>query len=137
MPIFGGRANKRRLSVWFGALEEAAALPANELPPPAGPNDGSPPPAHRWAERDPVAAARLAAARGAATALAAKHTVPVENLVEPAAVRRLAWTPPADLTEESVATALRGLGAREWQVGLVAGALAAALSGAVPPPAAE
>lgn len=127
LPVFGGRANKRRLSVWFGALQEAAALPPSELPPTVGPNDGSPPPAHRWAERDPVAAARLAAARAAVTAIAEKYALPVENLVEPAAVRRLAWTPPDDLSEESVADALRGLGAREWQVGLVVDALAAAL----------
>ncbi len=133
LPVFGGRANKRRLSIWFGALEEAAALPAAELPASAGPNDGSPPPAHRWAERDPVAAARLAAARGAVTALAAKYALPVENLVEPAAVRRIAWTPPDDITEATIATALRALGAREWQVGLVAAALATAMASAAPP----
>jgi ribonuclease D len=32
----------------------------------------------------------------------------------------VAWRPPADLTEEGVAAELRALGAREWQIGLVA-----------------
>jgi ribonuclease D len=127
LPVFGGRANRRRLALWYGALEEAAALPDAELPDRTGPADGSPPPAHRWAERDPAAAARLAAARAAVTALATRYAVPVENLVEPAAVRRLAWAPPEPPTDEAVADALRASGARPWQVELVAEALAAAL----------
>ena len=132
LPVFGGRANRRRLALWYGALEEAAALPDAELPDRTGPADGSPPPAHRWAERDPAAAARLAASRAAVTALAMRHTVPVENLVEPAAVRRLAWTPPEPPTEDAVAEALRSAGARQWQVDLVAGPLADALRTAAP-----
>lgn len=127
LPIFGGRSNKRRLSLWYGALEEAGALPDADLPPVTGPSDGGPPPAHRWAERDPVAAARLAASRAAVNAIAARYNVPVENLVEPAIVRRLAWSPPEPATDDAVAAALRDLGARAWQVDLVAEALAAAM----------
>jgi len=126
LPVFGGRANKRRLPLWFGALEEAAALPDDALPKSSGPNDG-PPPAHRWAERDPVAAARLSAARSAVTAIATRYDVPVENLCEPAAIRRLAWSPPEPVTDEAVVAALRDSGARPWQVDLVAVAVAAAL----------
>jgi ribonuclease D len=134
LPVFSGRANRRRLSLWFGALEEAAALPDSELPSAAGPGDGTPPPTHRWSERDPVAAARLAAARAAVNAVATKAAVPVENLVEPALVRRIAWLPPEPVSLATVEAALRDGGAREWQVGLVADALAGALV-TVPPPA--
>ena len=130
LPVFGGRANRRRLALWFGALQEAAALPDAELPATTGPADGSPPPAHRWAERDPIAAARLSAARAAVTAVAKRHDLPVENLVEPAAVRRLAWSPPEPASDEAVAAALRDLGARAWQVALVAAPLGAALRAA-------
>jgi ribonuclease D len=59
--------------------------------------------------------------------------MPVENLVQPEAVRRLAWSPPAEPTEAAVAAALTGYGARSWQVGLTAAVLAQAL----PEPAAE
>jgi ribonuclease D len=132
LPVFGGRSNKRRLGLWFGALEEAAALPDSMLPSHLGPGDGGPPPAHRWAERDPVAAARLAAARAAVNAIAARYDVPVENLVEPSAVRRLAWAPPSTLADDAVAAALVGYGARPWQVDLVAEALGGALRAAAP-----
>lgn len=127
LPVFAGRANRRRLALWYAALEEAAALPDADLPSTAGPGDGAPPPAHRWSERDPVAAARLAAARAAVLAAAKKADVPVENLVEPALIRRIAWLPPEPVNDDTVAAALRDGGARPWQVGLVAEALAGAL----------
>jgi ribonuclease D len=60
-------------------------------------------------------------------------TIPAENLVAPDAVRRLAWAPPQPITEESVAEHLAGNRARPWQIGLVAGPLAAALAAATTP----
>jgi ribonuclease D len=133
LPVFGGRATRRHVDTWFGALTEAARLPEEELPLPVPGGDGPPPP-NRWAERDPVAARRLARVRAAVTALAETHTMPAENLIQPDAVRRLAWQPPADATEDAVRAALTACGARNWQVTLVAGAIAAALP--EPPPAA-
>lgn len=126
LPVFGGRSTRRHVDTWFGALQSATALPEDELPLPAPTGDG-PPAANRWAERDPVAAKRLARARGAVGALAEELKMPPENLVQPEAVRRLAWTPPAEITPESVAEALRSNGARAWQVERVAGPLAEAL----------
>ena len=126
LPVFGGRSTRRHVDTWFAALSRAAALPEDQLPQPAPPGDGPPPP-NRWAERDPVAAARLARARAAVTALAEKHTMPVENLVPPEAVRRLAWSPPADVDVPSVSAALARWGARPWQVTQVAAVLAEAL----------
>jgi ribonuclease D len=131
VPVFGGRATRRHVDVWFGALQAAARLPDSELPLPLPATD-APPPANRWAERDPVAAARLARVRGAVTALAEQLRMPAENLVQPDAVRRLAWTPPAELSPTAVADALRGNGARSWQVALVAEPLAEALAEPAP-----
>ncbi|MFD0818035.1 ribonuclease D, partial [Micromonospora zhanjiangensis] len=74
-----------------------------------------------------VAATRLARCREVVTRLAAAHTLPPENLITPDSVRRLAWTPPDEITPETVAETLRGLGARDWQVGLIATELATAL----------
>jgi ribonuclease D len=53
--------------------------------------------------------------------------VPPENLISPESVRRLAWTPPAPVTPETVAGTLRELGARPWQIELTASGLADAL----------
>jgi len=126
VPGFGGRSVRRLARSWLAALDEARGLPDVELPTPP-PLDGPPPP-HRWAERDPVAAARLARCREVVTRLATEHRLPPENLVTPDAVRRLAWTPPAPPTEDAVAETLTGYGARRWQVALVSAELAGALA---------
>lgn len=126
LPGFSGRSVRRLARTWLNALAEARALPDDELPVPP-PVDGPPPP-HRWAERDPVAAARLARCREAVIRIAAEHRLPPENLIAPDSVRRLAWTPPQEITEQTVAEALRGYGARNWQVGLVTTDLTAALA---------
>lgn len=126
LPVFRGRATRRHVDTWFGALAEAAQLNDDQLPPQTTPGDG-PPAANRWAERDPVAAKRLARVRAVVAELAATMTMPPENLVQPEALRRLTWTPPDPLDEGRVAAALAASGARAWQVAAVAAPLAAAL----------
>lgn len=42
--------------------------------------------------------------------------MPTENLLTPELLRRVAWTPPAPATAESIGDALTALGARPWQV---------------------
>jgi ribonuclease D len=128
LPGFTNRGARRLSRTWLAALAEARDLPAAELPAPVASPDG-PPPAHRWAERDPVAAARLARCRTAVTALAERNTVPAENLLTPDTVRRLAWEPPTPADPDSVRAFLSDHGARPWQVGLTAEALATALAG--------
>ncbi|GAA2742749.1 MULTISPECIES: ribonuclease D [Kitasatospora] len=124
---FGPRANRRQLDQWLAALQRAREIPENQLPPAAAPHDGPPPP-RAWADKDPVAAARLSAARAAVTELAEQHNLPAENLITPDLVRRVSWEPPATPDAESVAAALRALGARQWQVDLVAPVMAEAFS---------
>jgi len=127
LPVFGGPRMRRTAEIWLAALTAARALPDRELPPiVAAGGDGPPAPA-RWAERDPAAAARLARVRTALVALAAEGALPVENLLEPALGRRLAWSPPEPLTLLTVTAALTAGGARPWQVGLCAAPLHAAL----------
>lgn len=127
ISAFTGRSARRHMGEWLSAVSRARALPDNELPQPSTPGDG-PPPANRWADRDPIAAKRLAAARAVIAALADEHRMPTENLLQPDGVRRLTWEPPAELSDESVAERLRSLGAREWQIGLTAHPLAKALA---------
>jgi ribonuclease D len=123
---FHGRGSRRYLSEWWQAIDEALALPDEELPETTRPSVG-PPPAHRWAERDRAAADRLAAAKAVVAALADEHRLPAENLLQPDAVRRLAWRPPDQLDVAAVADELRGFAAREWQIKLAAGPLTKAL----------
>jgi ribonuclease D len=121
-PGFHGRGARRYLDVWVEALKRARALPENELPPVANRSDG-PPQVRSWADRDPVAAARLNTAREAVTELSELRNVPVENLLTPDYMRRVLWTPPkvadAEL-DEAVAAELAELGARAWQIELMA-----------------
>ena len=68
----------------------ALALPEADLPVLALPPSGPPPP-KAWADRDPVAAARLARARELLGAVSAELAVPVENLLTPDLLRRFLW----------------------------------------------
>ncbi|WP_051712343.1 HRDC domain-containing protein [Spirillospora albida] len=125
LPTMRSRGARRHQSAWLRAVARARALADRALPEANLPGDG-PPPAHRWADRDPEAAKRLTAARAVVAALADEHTMPSENLLQPDSVRRLAWSPPAESSAAAIAAALRALGAREWQVGLTAQPLAKA-----------
>jgi ribonuclease D len=118
LPGFGHRMGRRQLEQWQTAVDRARALPERELPQPAAAYTGPPPP-RAWADKDPVAAARLSAARAAVSGLAEELNLPQENLVAPDTVRRLCWAPPSENSPEVVASTLASLGARPWQVELV------------------
>lgn len=124
---FNGRGARRHAPEWRRAVGRARAQSDRALPAvSARPSDG-PPPAHRWAERDPEAATRLTAVRAVVAALADEHHLPAENLLPPDAVRRLAWQPPEPVSPDSVGAALAGYGARHWQVDLTSLPIAKAL----------
>jgi ribonuclease D len=123
---FTGRNARPHTSAWLAALERARNHGEEMLPETSPPGDG-PPPASRWPERDPAAAKRLDAARTVVAAIADEHSLPSENLLQPDAVRRLSWCPPADISVESVRSELAGYGARPWQLELTALPLAGAL----------
>jgi len=127
LPGFTGRGARRYGSDWLRAVRRAKSLVDAALPESSAPPGDGPPPAHRWAERDPVAAKRLAAARTAVAALADAGHLPAENLVAPDAVRRLAWQPPEPPTPESVAARLEHYGARPWQIQITALPIAMAM----------
>ena len=120
------RATRRYQRQWLAAIRRAQSLSDADLPLLTLRADG-PPPARAWADRDPVAGARLAQARATLADLALAHQVPVENLLSPDALRRVLWTPPEPADAEAVAAALRELGARPWQVELVAPVIVAAV----------
>ncbi|HEX3207152.1 MAG TPA: HRDC domain-containing protein, partial [Propionibacteriaceae bacterium] len=122
IPAFSRRQAKRTEASWLDALDVVARMPETTLPPMHVPSDG-PPQSRLWAAKNPGAAARLATVRGALLAIAEQYEVPLENLLTPDHLRRLAWRPPSPLTEESVDRALAGFGARRWQRELTVAAI--------------
>ncbi len=115
---FHGRGAQRYADRWVEALTRAREMREEDLPVRAPRTDGPPTP-RAWAERDPVAAERLALARDGMNRQSEELRVPAENLLSPDTVRRVMWEP-AGTDVEAIRTQLRGLGARDWQVELTA-----------------
>lgn len=126
ISLFARRQARRFESTWMDAIEAANRLTESQLPAMHISSDG-PPQARLWAAKDPEAAQRLARVREALNARAAELNLPIENLLTPEHVRRLAWRPPTPVTEESVDAALAALGARPWQRELTVGLITAQL----------
>lgn len=120
---FNGRASRTQLDRWFAALERGRAT--QDLPVVRPPGDGVPPP-RVWADKNPVADGRLKRARAAITIRAGELDLPVENLLTPDFLRRVAWTPPEPATAATIAAALAELGARPWQLDATAQLIAEA-----------
>ena len=130
------RGPRRFISQWHDAVEQAMGLDEKKLPTIGQRFDGPPPP-RSWADKNPEAAARLAACREVVARIAETHNLPTENLIAPGMVRALAWEPPAEHTVEAVSSALAAAGARQWQIDLAAAELATALDALPPVPETE
>ena len=118
LKTFRGRASRSELDRWWKAILRGKTT--EDLPGPKTREPGSIPSHRGWAQRHPDAADRLTELRAVVTAEAERQHMPPENLISPALVRELAWQPPADPSPEGVANRLADLGARPWQVALVA-----------------
>ena len=111
---FTGRASRTQIDRWWSAIQSGQTT--EDLPPVRVPGDPMPPP-RVWSDKNPVADRRLKLARAAVTEVAESMTIPVENVLTPDLLRRVAWTPPESVDAESIGLALAALGARPWQVG--------------------
>lgn len=103
---------------WLAALTRAGALSERELPVVTVKGDG-PPPLRAWADREPIAAARLSQVRAELSQFGEQHGVPLENLVTPDSLRRLLWHAPTAWDEAAMRAELTSYGARRWQVDVV------------------
>ena len=110
-PDFQGRASRSMLSVWWEAIENSPNLDVSI----EGKTKGSGIPNHKsWERRFPEAHLRLEKLRPKLLELALELNLPVENLLTPDYLRRVAFEPAEDVREQ-----LRDLGARQWQIELV------------------
>lgn len=117
---FQGRASRTMLSTWWEAIARAVDLEVEVQPSERG--NGIP--NHRsWEKRFPEAHQRLEQTRPILVALAEELAIPIENLLTPDYLRRVCFAP-----EEDVAAQLLNLGARKWQVNLVAPLIQAGFS---------
>lgn len=113
LSTFKGRASRSELDRWWRAVLRGKTT---EDLPGQRPRDPQAMPHHRsWPQRHPEAAERLASARRRLEKEAEQLRMPLENLLTPEHLRRLAWRPPSDPTPEAVAERLAELGARPWQ----------------------
>jgi ribonuclease D len=137
LDVFAGPRQRRLADYWFAALTEARALTEQQLPPVSqlSSDPEAMPAPSRWREKDPAAALRLAAVKQVVADVAVERTVLSQNLLAGDVQRRLAWRSAEPLTEAAVRLRLRELGARRWQIELLAERLTAAL--AAPRPAIE
>jgi ribonuclease D len=109
-------------ATWISAITDALALPESQWPPVRTDSD-SLPPIKIWRERFPERYAPLTHAKANIQAKANELVIPFENLITPEYVRRICW----NLPKSGVATALADLGARQWQIEIVAPILELAL----------
>jgi ribonuclease D len=127
---FTGRASRSQIDRWWSAIE--AGLASEDVPSLRGTGESIPPP-RSWPDRNPDADRRLKAARPAVAEVAEGMNLPLENLLTPEFLRRLAWQPPEPLDAESVAATLSDLGARGWQIDATAQVIADAFVEAAQP----
>jgi ribonuclease D len=118
------------LQLWLDSIAAAVAIPEDQWPTMRTTADTLPP-IKLWRDKFPEKFAPLSHARAAIELIAQENQIPVENLMTPEHVRRVCWKPPVGATTtlsvSEVEKALTELGARQWQIDLVAPALAAAL----------
>jgi ribonuclease D len=76
-------------------------------------------PNHRiWAQKHPLADARLQVLKEIMTRLSTEHVLPTENILTPDYMRQLAWN--LEITSvEDIVGFLSACGARPWQLDLV------------------
>lgn len=136
---FNGRASRTELDRWWLAIQRGLA--SADLPSVKATGDALPPP-RAWADRNPDADLRFKAARAALAQLSEERAVPLENLLTPDHLRRVAWQPPEPADADGVGNALAILGARTWQIAATAQLIADAFvevhqSADVPPESAS
>jgi len=127
---------------WLSVLNEAYRIPEENWPEMRARGDSLPAP-RIWREKFPIANAQLQHVRRNLTEISEKYSIPQENLLSPEILKRVIFNSGKEevmsYSESQVSeirSKLRELGARNWQVDIVADAVARAKSESLPPPVA-
>ena len=127
---------------WLSVLNEAYDISEENWPEMRARGDSLPAP-RIWREKFPIANAQLQHVRRNLTEISEKYSIPQENLLSPEILKRLIFNSGKEevmsYSESQVSeirSKLRELGARNWQVDIVADAVARAKSESLPPPVA-
>lgn len=123
LKTFSGRASRAQLDRWWAAIERGLAT--DDLPAFRSSDESIPPP-RSWSDRNPEADRRMRALKPRLQSIAEQLDLPLENLLTPEHVRRIAWAPPPEIDEHSARQALEELGARPWQIDATAQVIAQA-----------
>lgn len=118
------------MPTWLSATEAALNTPEEQWPAMKSGADTLPP-LKLWREKFAEKYAPLTHARFAVESVAHEFVIPAENLISPEIIRRICWAPPSGSLEKlnvgAVSKAMLDLGARQWQVDVVAPLVATAL----------
>lgn len=133
MKTFSGKASRSYLDHWWEAVQ--AAHKATELPSLKPDKTDALPNYRNWISKFPDADRRLKLAKAALIEVSQKRLVPLENLLTPELLRQLSFTPPIELTTETISQKLLELGARSWQTEQTSAVITDAFSLAAKSPA--
>lgn len=128
LPEFKNKGARRRLSAWWRAVEKALKVPPDKQPPKQAPRlPGELPKPRSWNSANPKAANRLELVKVALQVVSEETGITEIRLLESKVQRRLAWDGFKKLQITTIEDRLHQLGARPWQVALIAKPLLAVL----------
>ena len=104
---------------WFEIYSNSLTATESELPPMRGSGNGLPA-IKIWEKKNPQGYARATHVRAKVNELASEIGMPPENLISPECIKRLCWDEPIGELSSFIEGALKGAGARDWQVGAIA-----------------
>lgn len=117
IPGYQTRLLRREATRWVRAI--SAAL-NDQHPVPYTVPSTAPPPLKAWESKRPASLELLNEVREVISEYSERLNIPAQNIINPDYVRRLCWDAPRPYSKESMIGTLRGYGARNWQVQLLA-----------------
>lgn len=117
LKSFAGRASRTFIDTWWKAIEEGSNT-RNLVE--IRPKSIGIPNHRNWPQKFPKAHARLMACKELLVVIAAEQEIPIENILNPDALRGICFEPPEELTLLTISETLRNKYVRQWQIDLVA-----------------